>query len=571
MKRLFKGNVMMLVLCLTLFLGCGAVYAAEIGTQQATEIAGESESETESETMSEAQTEMEEKKDTDGVNRVNSLGTTLEEGQSNPEIINSEPEPETETDVPMQGWIETETGKMYYVDNQPVVGERRIDGAWYYFNESGIMATGITVQTDRPDKVYYYDEDGKMHYGWKELDGKQYYFHPTLGVMLKGAERNIDGVWYYFNEDGVMATGWTSHHNHTYYYQNDGHMTYGEKYIDGYWYYFHEKTGVMATGWSKHHNHTYYYQNDGHMTYGEKYIDGYWYYFHERTGVMATGWAKHHDHTYYYQSNGHMYYGEKHLGNYWYYFKKGIGVMATGWTVQSEKPGKQYYYNDRGQMQYGWQAIGNDAYYFDKVYGVMKPYTFKNSNGYWLAYDRNGNLVKDLRSAFNNESSYVIKVNKPMNTVTVYMQYGDGSYTVPLVAFICSTGASTPTGTFYTPDKWRWLRMMGPSWGQWVTQISGDYLFHSVYYNSTNNNNSLSVSAYNNLGKQVSHGCIRLTAGDAKWIYDHCALQTKVIIYSDTSTYGPLGRPTAYKLPSWHTWDPTDPNMYYKCRQRGCH
>ena len=489
MKRLFKGNVMMLVLCLILFLGCGAVYAAEIGTQQATETAGGSESETESETVSEAQTETEEKKDTDGVNRVNSLGTTLEEGQSDPEIINSEPESETETDVPMQGWIETETGKMYYVDNQPVVGERRIDGAWYYFNESGIMATGITVQTDRPDKVYYYDEDGKMHYGWKELDGKQYYFHPTLGVMLKGAERNIDGVWYYFNEDGVMATGWTNHHNHTYYYQNDGHMTYGEKYIDGYWYYFHERTGVMA----------------------------------------------------------------------------------TGWTVQSEKPGKQYYYNDRGQMQYGWQAIGNNAYYFDKVYGVMKPYTFKNSNGYWLAYDRNGNLVKDLRSAFNNESSYVIKVNKPMNTVTVYMQYGDGSYTVPLVAFICSTGASTPTGTFYTPDKWRWLRMMGPSWGQWVTQISGDYLFHSVYYNSTNNNNSLSVSAYNNLGKQVSHGCIRLTAGDAKWVYDHCALQTKVIIYSDTSTYGPLGRPTAYKLPSWHTWDPTDPNMYYKCRQRGCH
>ena len=105
----------------------------------------------------------------------------------------------------------------------------------------------------------------------------------------------------------------------------------------------------------------------------------------------------------------------------------------------------------------------------------MKPYTFKKSNGYWLAYDSNGKQVKDLRSAFNNASSYVIKVNKPMNAVTVYIQYGDGSYTVPLVAFICSTGADTPTGTFYTPDKWRWLRMMGPSWGQWVTQITGDY------------------------------------------------------------------------------------------------
>ena len=38
------------------------------------------------------------------------------------------------------------------------------------------------------------------------------------------------------------------------------------------------------------------------------------------------------------------------------------------------------------------------------------------------------------------------------------------------------------------------------------------------------------ISSYNNLGKQVSHGCIRLTAGDAKWIYDNIDDDTKVII-----------------------------------------
>ena len=144
------------------------------------------------------------------------------------------------------------------------------------------------------------------------------------------------------------------------------------------------------------------------MTYGEKKIDGKWYYFHERTGVMATGWSKHNGHTYYYQSNGQMTYGEKKISGYWYYFKNKTGVMATGLTSHS---GKKYYYQSNGRMKYGWQAVGSNAYYFEQKTGVMKPYTFKKSNGYWLAYDSNGKQVKDLRSAFNNASSYVIKVN----------------------------------------------------------------------------------------------------------------------------------------------------------------
>ena len=86
--------------------------------------------------------------------------------------------------------------------------------------------------------------------------------------------------------------------------------------------------------------------------------------------------------------------------------------------------------------------------------------------------------------------------------------------------------------------------MMGPSWGQWVTQIKGDYLFHSVYYNSKNNNNNLSVKAYNKLGTACSHGCVRLKAGDAKWIYDNVSSGTTVRI-GDNLDY-PLTNPTRY-------------------------
>ena len=577
---------MILTGAFVLALNCGNVFASEAG------MTGESNTEATIVEENGAADNVQNPADSQVVNDQNGNSYSVNSADvpesGDPAVEPTEPPADPPAEM-KQGWQDEDGGRRYYIDNNYVVGEQNIDGSWYYFHENGMMATGLTEQSQNPGNLYDYGEDGKRLYGWQNVNGVQYYFHSETGIMLKSSECKIDGFWYYFDENGQFVAGrWINHHNADYYYDDQGHMYYGwkqegdknyylnkgngkkvigEKKIDGFWYYFNEN-GEMATGWSQHNDHMYYYQANGQMTYGEAKIDGHWYYFKENTGVMATGWSKHNGHTYYYQSNGQMTYGEKKISGYWYYFKNKTGVMATGLTSHS---GKKYYYQSNGRMKYGWQAVGSNAYYFEQKTGVMKPYTFKKSNGYWLAYDSNGKQVKDLRSAFNNASSYVIKVNKPMNAVTVYIQYGDGSYTVPLVAFICSTGADTPTGTFYTPDKWRWLRMMGPSWGQWVTQITGDYLFHSVYYNSANNNNTLSVSAYNNLGKQVSHGCIRLTAGDAKWIYDHCALETKVVIYSDRSTYGPLGRPTAYKLPSWHTWDPTDPNMYYKCQQRGCH
>ena len=56
----------------------------------------------------------------------------------------------------------------------------------------------------------------------------------------------------------------------------------------------------------------------------------------------------------------------------------------------------------------------------------------------------------------------------------------------------------------------------------------------------------------------------RLNCEDAKWIYDNCQLGTQVNI-SSTLTSGPLAKPAGLQIPSWHTWDPTDPTAYVYC------
>ena len=152
--------------------------------------------------------------------------------------------------------------------------------------------------------------------------------------------------------------------------------------------------------------------------------------------------------------------------------------------------------------------------------------------------------------------NYYIKVNKATNVITVYT-HDDKPYT----AFVCSAGYATPIGTFYTMNKYTWWILDGPSYGQYCTRITGSILFHSVWYYEQNKTTQSYVQ-YNKLGSLASHGCVRVTTSAAKWIYDNCPLQTKVIIFNGTSSDDPLGKPAALKVNSSVRmgWDPTDPD-----------
>ena len=162
------------------------------------------------------------------------------------------------------------------------------------------------------------------------------------------------------------------------------------------------------------------------------------------------------------------------------------------------------------------------------------------------------------------KNKYYIKVNYGAQVVNVYTYDKDGKYTVPVKAFVCSTGTETPrSGVYRIPAKITWCYMYGNVWGHYCSQIVGNILFHSVPY-LERNNHTLEYWAYDQLGTKASMGCIRLTTRDAKWIYDNVSTGTSVEFYSSSNS-GPLGKPTAQKISNapgnlkW--WDPTDPDV----------
>ena len=166
----------------------------------------------------------------------------------------------------------------------------------------------------------------------------------------------------------------------------------------------------------------------------------------------------------------------------------------------------------------------------------------------------------DIPASWGNYNPYYIRINRAMNTVTIY-SLGDNGY-VPYLAMVCSTGGATPLGTYATFNKSRWRTLYGPCYGQYVTDIVGDILFHSVPY-YTMSEDDLEYEEYNKLGTAASMGCIRLCVSDALWIYNNCPIGTVVELYDDYSTPGPLGKPgSIYIDPNDERrgWDPTDPN-----------
>ena len=130
---------------------------------------------------------------------------------------------------------------------------------------------------------------------------------------------------------------------------------------------------------------------------------------------------------------------------------------------------------------------------------------------------------------------YVLKVSVKDQRVYAYGLDENNEYTDLVRTMKCSTGRKgneTPLGTYENGTgpgaRWHYFKKFD-CWAQYAYYIQGDIMFHSVLYGSKEG--SVTRSSVNNLGRRASHGCVRLSVEDAKWVWSNCPRNTKVVVY----------------------------------------
>lgn len=184
----------------------------------------------------------------------------------------------------------------------------------------------------------------------------------------------------------------------------------------------------------------------------------------------------------------------------------------------------------------------------------------------------NTSSVQQNLTSGNAGTPYAILVNTRTNCMTVYTYNSYGIYSTAVRSMVCSVNKDADTNEFYIGSKEEWASS-GGGYCRYVTNISNERasaVISSCEY-SQMSSDSLVSDKYNELGQSGSGMDIRMSAADAKWVYDNCGEGTLVkVTYAEKGD--PLGKPEAMKLTSDSastSWDPTDSdekNPYNKLR-----
>ncbi len=442
-------------------------------------------------------------------------------------------------------------GSYYYVGADgtvsKTVGWKKIktktQTIWYWTSaDNGKLLTNSWV--DYNGNSYFLKDNGRM--ASNEWLDSTYYFR-SWGAAYKNAWAKVNNVWYYFDGNGKKYTsGWLTYKGNQYYLKADGTM-YANEWLDGK-YYFKSWGGMYKNEWAKVDGTWYFFNADG-----TKRTQKGWFYYKENyyyldeNGKMLTGWVWHDGNYYYMKSWGGMAHNEWILhDNNWYYFKSWGGMYHDQWLTLN---GSQYYFRSwGGRYQNCTATIGGKQYKFDASgRRIMEGWEYIGKYRRYRMAD--GSLMEDVTSIFNPSAKY-ITVDRTRGRVTIYgYNSATGAYDTPIKSMICSVGnpiSYTAAGTYTTGWKMTKKKMIGEGyqcWAPYVTQIYDLVYFHGVA-SSTEDLNTVSAVDFNSLGSPMSHGCVRLAATDAKWIFDNVIGGTTVRI-GDNLDY-PLTNPTRY-------------------------
>lgn len=149
----------------------------------------------------------------------------------------------------------------------------------------------------------------------------------------------------------------------------------------------------------------------------------------------------------------------------------------------------------------------------------------------FFAAQKTANARDELKNT--DPDKYYILLDLSNQVVTVYERDEFGEYTHIVRRFICTSGRTeldpedpedkgtpTPRGIWKIGARERFGKFasFANEYARYWTQIVGGNYFHSVMFAKRSVNNMKS-SPYNSLGRNLSHGCVRLYVEDAKWLY----------------------------------------------------
>ena len=170
---------------------------------------------------------------------------------------------------------------------------------------------------------------------------------------------------------------------------------------------------------------------------------------------------------------------------------------------------------------------------------LQKIEELKSAKDTYLANNKNSSVAtsSQIVSAINvsnintldieSLTDYLVYVDTASQNTNVYT--GSKNKWALKKSMKCSTGVKdkeTPSGvyTVQNRDTWFFSEKFKQGGKYWV-QFDGDYLFHSVPYDKDQK-----TVLDTTLGTPASHGCIRLSLEDSKWLYDTLPKGSKIII-----------------------------------------
>ena len=467
-----------------------------------------------------------------------------------------------------EGWI-TVQDKTYYIMNgavckngnyatDPTSGWLILDGEWYLLDTadghrlSGLQKNGndlYYLDPEQNDKMF---KSTNQEDGWKQLNGTWYFFRGWGGALNNGWNK-LGNDWYWFHEDFSMGSAeWIDDGENLYYVRDWGGMLHDQwRQENGVWYYFRGWGAALNNGWSKIGNDWYWFNSDCKMGSDQWLQQGNdWYYLRDWGGRLHDQWYKVGNDWYYFGSDGKMLHDQwLQQGNNWYYLRGWGGRLHDQWFT---KDGKTYYFQSSGvRYQNGTFVIDGKSYTFD-ANGCRVDAGWTYIDGYRRYRNADGSLSNDVSAIFNPSSKY-ITVDRIRGITTIYGYNSEtGKYDTPIKSMWCSVGnpiTLSAAGTYNIGWQLRSKKMVGAGnsyvcWASYVSQIYGAVYFHGVASGSPDLN-SVAKSDFEALGRPMSHGCIRLAACDAKWIYENVKGGTTVQIGDNFGC--PMSNPVRYQ------------------------